>query len=335
MRRHFLTLVLLLAAGGVQSDDSVPADGADGADAGGPRVSGPFFDRQVAGGQVGGGQALGFQSGDGRSADPGAAGAPRPDVSAPLTDHGIVSAEQCQTEIRRDPSTAREKAALWYRLGGGVEARFCEAAALDAMGADASAARLLTALAQNPNRAMDIGLRATTYEDAARLWLGLDRPDLAREALLSANRLTEPTPERWISLARAEAGLDDWAAARSALDKALEETPDDAAAHALRAATLRHLGDTGGALSEARRALELSPDQPEALFEEAAALAVEGDTREAAQSWLRLIELHPTSDLAGAARRNLQRLTEAAPEPTPRPRLQPGPRPRSEAPPRG
>lgn len=335
MRRHFLILVLLLAAGGAWAEDIMPGADSDsprvgGAQDDGPRVSGPFLD-----GQSTNGQSTNGHSANGQSANGLTAGSPRLDVSARPSDAGIGSAEQCQTEIIRDASTAREKAALWYRLGGGVEARFCEAAALDAMGADASAARILTALAQNPNRAMDMGLRATTYEDAARLWLGLDRPDLAREALLSANRLTDPTSGRWISLARAEAGLEDWAAARSSLDKALEHAPDDATARALRAATLRHLGDTGGALTEARRALALAPDLPEALFEQAAALAIEGDTAEAARSWMRLIEQHPRSDLAGAARRNLQRLTEAAPEPIPRPRLQSGPRPRSEVPPRG
>jgi tetratricopeptide (TPR) repeat protein len=266
-------------------------------------------------------------SADGPAVLPGATSGP--------ADPGIASAADCEAAIKSGPAQAREKAALWYRLGGGTEARLCEAAALEAMGADATAAQLLTGVAQNPNRAMDLNLRATTYEDAARLWLRLDRPDLARDALLSANRLTDPTAARFVDLARAQAGLEDWTAARDALDQALALDPDDAMAIALRAATLRHLGDTPGALAEARRALALSPDQPEALFEEAAALATTGDTGAAEAAWMRLITTHPDSDLAAPARRNLQRLSEAASEPTPRPPEQPGPRPRPAVPPRG
>lgn len=268
----------------------------------------------------------------------GAAGgdtiAPAPAASAP-DDPGIASAAECEAAIKVDPAATREKAALWYRLGGGTEARLCEAAALEAMGADATAAQLLTGVAQNPNRAMDSRLRATTYEDAARLWLRLDRPDLARDALLAANRLTEPDAARFTALARAQAGLGDWTAARVALDQALALDPGDAVAIALRAATLRHLGDTPGALAEARRALALEPDQPEALFELGAALATEGDADGAKAAWMRLLATHPGSDLAAPARRNLQRLSEAAPAPSaPLPR-QPGPRPRPDVQPRG
>ena len=262
-------------------------------------------------------------------------GAPRPDVSPRLTDPGLSSAEECEAEIKASPSTAREKAALWYRLGGGTEARLCEAAALEAMGADATAAQLLTQVAQNPNRAMDLVLRAITYGDAARLWLRVGRPDLARDALLSANRLTDPDAERWIALARAQAGMEDWAAARDALDKALALDPRDAVALALRAAARRHLEDVDGALADAGQALALAPDQPEALFEQGAALATRGDARGAADAWTRLIELHPESDLAAPARRNLQRLSEAVPEPRPQPPEEPGPLPRPAAPPPG
>lgn len=267
--------------------------------------------------------------------EPSGAPAPRPDVSPRLTDPGISSAADCAAEIKTDPSTAREKAALWYRLGGGVEARLCEASALEAMGAEATAAQLLTQVAQNPNRAMDLDLRATTYEDAARIWLDIGKPDLARDALLSANRLTDPSADRLVDLARAEAGTEDWAAARTALDQALGLDPRNAVALALRAATLRHLGDTGAALADADQALSLSPDLPEALFEKGAALAVQNDDAGAAAAWMRLIETHPDSDLAGPARRNLQRLSEAVPEPRPQPPEEPGPLPRPAAQPRG
>src|SRR5690606_33746399 len=123
----------------------------------------------------------------------------------------------------------------WTRRGGGAEARLCEAAALAAMGATATAARLLTALAANPNRAMGVQSRATALIDAARLWLDAGAPDLASEALDSAARLTPD--EREIALVRADiaAAEGDWPAALAALDARLAADPEDAPARALRA----------------------------------------------------------------------------------------------------
>ena len=234
----------------------------------------------------------------------------------------IASTADCAAGIRADPVAAREDAALWARTGGGVEARVCEAAALEALGAYATAARLLTALAENPNRAITGAGRAVLFEDAARLWLDAEQADLARAALASADRLTEAPPRRLMLRARAEAAAGDWSAARATLDGVLAAEPDSATALSLRAATARRLGDPAAALADAERALALDPVLPEALFETAAALAETGRTDEAAGLWLDLIRLHPDTRLADSARRNLQTLNAAATEPTP-PRPEP------------
>lgn len=227
---------------------------------------------------------------------------------APATQAEIRSADACAPAIAADAASAREDAAEWARLGGGVPARLCEAAALEALGADESAARLLTALAENTNRAMSPDLRATVFEDAARLWRDAGRPDLARAALVSADALTPPDPARLIARARTEAASADWPAARASLEAALAEAPDDAQAHALHAATLRHTGEPAAALAVAERARALDPSLPEALFEAAAARAELGEQPEAAALWLELIAAHPATDLAALAARNLQTL---------------------------
>jgi tetratricopeptide (TPR) repeat protein len=220
----------------------------------------------------------------------------------------IRSAEDCAAAVAADPAAAREAAAVWQRLGGGVPARLCEAEALAALGAHATAARLLTRLAENPNRAIGPALRAVVLADGAAEWLAAGRPDLARAALAVADRLAPPDPARLMLRARAEAADAEWPAAAATLAILLEAEPDDALARALRAAALRRAGDPAAALGEAEQALALDPDLPEALFEAAAALAETGAPERAAALWLELVARHPGHDLAAPARRNLQAL---------------------------
>jgi hypothetical protein len=220
----------------------------------------------------------------------------------------IRSADDCAAAVAADPATAREDAAVWQRLGGGVPARLCEAEALAALGAHSSAAGLLTRLAENPNRAIEASLRAVILADAAVQWLAADRPDLARTALAGAERLAPLSPEGLLLRARAEAAEADWPAAAATLAALLEAEPDDARARALHAAALRRGGDPQAARVEAEAALALDPDLPEAMFEAAAASAETGDPERATALWLELVSRHPDHDLAAPARRNLQAL---------------------------
>ncbi len=229
-------------------------------------------------------------------------------AAAPAAHAEIRTTQDCTAAVAANPSAAREEAAIWERLGGGVPARLCEAAALAAQGAHATAARILTSVADNPNRAMSAGLRATVLTDGARQWLAAERPDLAAAALAQADTITPATVDRQVLTARIAAAQSDWPAATTALRAALATAPDDALAHALLAATLRNQDDPAAALAEAQRARRLDPDLPEALFETGAALAETGDAKGAAQAWLDLIDRHPDSDLAGLARSNLQAL---------------------------
>lgn len=221
---------------------------------------------------------------------------------------GITNSDECKAALAANPTQAREDAAVWERSGGGVPARLCSAAALAALGAHATAAQMLTAVAENPNRAMSTHLRAQVLADAADQWLAAEKPGLAREVLAQADQLAPADPARLVLAARAAAAEADWPAAETALRAALATTPDDALAHALLAAALRNQDDPQGALAEADRAAALAPDLPEALFEQGAAHAEAGDPKGAATAWLGLIDQHPDSSLAGLARLNLQRL---------------------------
>ena len=220
----------------------------------------------------------------------------------------IRSAEDCAAAISADPAAAREAAAVWTRLGGGVPARLCEADALAAMGAHATAARILIAVGANPNRAIPSRVRAVVLADGAGQWLAAGRPDLARATLAEADRLTPPDAARRLLAARAAAAEADWPAAQATLEALVAAEPDNALAHALLAASLRNLGDPGAALGAAETARRLAPGLPEALFEVGAALAETGDSTGAAEAWLALIAAAPDSELAALARTNIQRL---------------------------
>jgi tetratricopeptide (TPR) repeat protein len=221
----------------------------------------------------------------------------------------ISAPEDCAPAVAEDPLAAREAAARWHRLGGGTPARLCEVAALEALGAHATAAALLTRLAENPNRALPRPLRATMLVDAARLWLDAGQPDLARATLSSAERLAPPDAEALVIAARTAAAQDDWSGARAALDRLLADDPGHAPARALRAAALRRGGDPAAALEEARAALDAVPDLPEARFEAAAALAELGRTDAAIAGFLDLAADHPDHALAEAARATVRNLT--------------------------
>lgn len=220
----------------------------------------------------------------------------------------IRSAEDCAAAVASDPGAAREAAAVWERLGGGVPAQLCEADALAAMGAHGTAATLLTRLGETPERAVGAGLRAVILGDAARQWLAAGQPGLAVQVLDQADRIAPPDGERLTLRARAAAADEDWPAAQAALAALLAEHPDDALGHALMAAALRRQGDTGGALAEAEKARALAPDLPEALFEAGAALAESGQRAGAQRAWMALIAAYPDSALADAARAALARL---------------------------
>lgn len=220
----------------------------------------------------------------------------------------ISDTDACKAAVAADPAKAREDAAVWTRSGGGVPARLCEASALAALGAHATAAQMLTAVAENPNRAMSVGLRATVFADAADQWLAAGQPDLARAALAQADRITPADPARLLLAARSDAAAQDWPQAEATLRSLLAASPGNPLAHALLAAALRNQDKPEAALAEADQARALAPDLAEAQFEQGAARAETGDTKGAAEAWLALIEAHPENSLAALARLNLQRL---------------------------
>ncbi|GIX13935.1 MAG: hypothetical protein KatS3mg118_1894 [Paracoccaceae bacterium] len=220
----------------------------------------------------------------------------------------IDSMAACMARIAEDPQAAREEAARWLVLGGGAEARACEARALEALGARGSAAVILAELAADRGNGLPKATRAAMLRDAGRLWLAEEQFALSVEALTRAIALGLDDPDTRVMRAEAHGRLGQWQEAIADLNAALAVAPDRPDLLSLRAAARRRSGDAAGALADAEAALAVLPTYPEALFEKGAALAVAGRTRAALEVWFELIRLHPDSEMAELARRNLQQL---------------------------
>jgi tetratricopeptide (TPR) repeat protein len=100
----------------------------------------------------------------------------------------------------------------------------------------------------------------------------------------------------WLAAAVAERRRQRWAAARGALDVALELAPGAAAAHLEMASVLLAMEKAPSAVEHAERALALDGEGVRALPVLARALAAAGRTREARQAAVRALAMQPQGD---------------------------------------
>ncbi|NNU79396.1 hypothetical protein HMH01_02995 [Halovulum dunhuangense] len=220
----------------------------------------------------------------------------------------IDSEASCAAALSADPAAAREQAAAWRIAGGGTPARLCEAAALQALGANEAAARALTALGQDPNAGMAAAARAGVLAEAGALWWRLGADALARDTLSAAHRLTPEDGALALKLAEMELALGAPQAALPLLDAALDhdhaghDHGGDAAALLLRAQARRLTGDLEGAASD----LAELPDSPAILLERGLLAQAGGTLHEAADHFFAVIRQAPGTPEALAAQTALQ-----------------------------
>ncbi len=229
---------------------------------------------------------------------------------APLFAATLTSAQECQDSIRDDPEQAREDAAQWAALGGGAEARLCEAAALAALGAHETAAARLTELAQDHKVNLGAELRAQILEDAGGQWLLAAMPENAAAVLDAALMLVQPGPERLLKAADAHEAAGQRENARQLLALVLSDAPDNAEARVMAARFSLFDSKPDAALRFSETALKLQPLNPDALFLKAEALAGLGRREAAAAAWLDLIAQHPGTQIAARAQAAVQGLAD-------------------------
>ncbi|TYO89095.1 hypothetical protein [Oceanicella actignis] len=212
----------------------------------------------------------------------------------------------CVALLDADPAAAREAAAEWRRFGGGAQAGICEALALSALGAQATAARLLDQLAaEEAGAAPPERLRAMRAL-AADLWLAARRPEQALASLAAALDLAPGDPALLAARAQARAMTQDWAGARADLDAALRAAPGAPALLVARAQARAALGDAAGALADAEAALAAAPEDAQAWLEAGRALEALGRRDAARERYLGAIARDRQGPTGAAARRALQ-----------------------------
>ena len=219
----------------------------------------------------------------------------------------VADYETCVGLVESDPEQAEAEAARWAAAGGGSAARHCRALAMLALGADRSAAELLSAIAAE-DRTLPAEVRAEMLVEAGEIHLGLGDLEAGRAAVARALKLaTDPQPALTLS-ARLAAEAGDWQGAVAELDRALARGAPSADILVLRASARRQLGQLVAARADLAWAEELAPDDP-ALWLERGALEAESGNRDAArEALLKAIALDREGPVAEAARLRLQRM---------------------------
>jgi tetratricopeptide (TPR) repeat protein len=214
----------------------------------------------------------------------------------------------CREAIAVDARFARERAAQWWALGGGAEAKLCAAEALLALGGIVSAAQLLTE-AGVEGRNLPLGDRVGALTLAGELWLSRHQPDLARKSYEAALTVYEHARQARIGLARVSAyqGAYGQAAAELSVLIAGSEKPDSEAL-TLRAAAFRAVGKPELARQDAQKALDVDPKNAIAWFELGAAFIELGDANEAREAFIEAITLDPEGPVRPMAEARLQAL---------------------------
>ena len=166
--------------------------------------------------------------------------------------------QACLDRVARDPVAGREAAGEWLRFGrGGVQASLCEANALAALGAHASAARSLQEAAPTAPKSVKAELLAL----AAEFWLAGGRgPEAEAAANAALTAAAEGDPLRVAALrvrARLRLAEGAWTAAAIDLTGALglAAPGERAGLRAARARARNGMEDAAGALADADAAL--------------------------------------------------------------------------------
>lgn len=127
--------------------------------------------------------------------------------------------QSCVTDLRADLATGLVKARRWVSDGGGPPAIHCLAIAELASDTPRLAAIRLSELAERPI-AGDAKTRATLSAQAAEIFLGLDRPDAALDALTPAFALEPEAGDLFALAARIHVARRRWQQAVDAVDQA-------------------------------------------------------------------------------------------------------------------
>lgn len=213
----------------------------------------------------------------------------------------------CIDKAQRQPEAGFEQAIAWRDMGGGAPAKHCVAVALFALGNYVDAAIRLEQLATD-GRTLPTKLRTALLGQAGEAWLSAQDYGRAYGTLSAALKITPDDTGLLLARSLAAAGAQSYFDAIDDLNRVIELQPDDAEALTYRATAYRYLDSLELAADDVERALKAMPEDTGALLERGNLRRIKGDAAGARKDWLKVIALAPESEVAEAARHNIEAL---------------------------
>lgn len=240
-----------------------------------------------------------------------AAAQPAPDA--------IANYQSCTALVKQDATRAAAQANDWLVKGGGQLARQCLGLAYVELGRWAPAATSFEAAAREAEKMQDPG-RADFWVQAGNSWLAAGEAAKAQQALDAALATGVLSPqlqgEAWLDRARADVALNDPAAARRDLDKAIGLVPADPMAWYLSSALALRQDDLARAQQDIAKALGLAPEDPDLLVHAGNVAGRSGEQEAAEGFYAKAVAAAPNSPAGQAAKAALA-TNQAPPAPAP------------------
>lgn len=221
--------------------------------------------------------------------------------------------QRCVLQVAQNASAALEAAKSWEAEDGGAPAAHCEALALLALKRPGDAAARLEALAIAPG-GYDGALRADLYAQAGNAWLIAEKPEkaiddltLAIDRASSASITSAQLSLYYSDRARAHLLRRERDDAETDLGHSIAFMPTPLAL-TLHARVRREVKDGKTAAADLSRALALDPNFGEAYLERGRLSASLGNAKTARADFLKAALLEKDSDVADAARQEIQAL---------------------------
>jgi tetratricopeptide (TPR) repeat protein len=236
--------------------------------------------------------------------------------------------QSCIKLATTDPKAAENEAERYRLSGGGAKARECLGLSYAQEERWREAATAFEGAAHDAETAKD-DLAAKYWAEAGNAWLAGSEPVKAHAALdaaLAPGTLAgQQKGEALLDRSRALVAAGEMKGARTDLDLALDNAPDDPLAWLLSATLARRMGDLPRAKGDIAEALKRSGDDASVQLEAGNIAALDGDADGAKTAWQQAIKLAPGSPMAANARNALTQFD--APDPAPAPAATPNPAP--------
>ena len=248
-----------------------------------------------------------------------------PPSTAPAIDARYKACIQLTTS---DPRAAEDEAERYRLSGGGAKARECLGLAYAQEERWRDAATAFEGAAHDAYTAKDI-LAARYWAEAGNAWLAANEPVKAHAALdaaLAPGTLAgQDKGEALLDRSRTLVAAGELKGARTDLDLALDNAPDDPLAWLLSATLARRMGDLPRAQGDIAEALKRSSDDASVQLEAGNIAAMAGDADGAKAAWQQAAKLAPGSPMAANARKALAQFDTPGPVPAAAPAPVPAP----------